>query len=236
MNVSGEERAQFEPNMVPPNDSRVSDKVPVDTKNEWTPKKQAAPLSEINGESVQEAALYINRITAFSDFLFRSNSNLRVTGGGWFEQKAGDPEFVKFTRQAEEGGESSIQLQMNAKYAHASPEMLRALAGYEFTRWLQDSGRLKMDPVDAKLASLFAAAISLKTDTTTADRHGEIWSGLLQKFGLPDIPLDTVLQILDSEHFTYAGNKRMLNELKATLSPEVLGVLAHSDVGAPVKK
>jgi len=123
---------------------------------------------------------------------------------------------------------------VNARYAHASEEMLRMVTVHEFNRWLAESGQLRMDAVDAKLAGVIVAAQSLKVDD--GYRDAEVWTNFLSRFGLPNIPLATVTGILSAEHgHAYAGSLEMVGKLKATLSPDALAAVKAAGSGAPTR-
>jgi hypothetical protein len=205
-----------------------------DTRREFTPVKQPRPASVLDGTKVLVGANMINTLSEFSAILDRVNPDSKVVPNGWFEPKLGETDLVKFEPAKGPNGKPEFRMSVNARYAHASEEMLRMVTVHEFNRWLAESGQLRMDPVDAKLAGVIVAAQSLKVDD--GYRDSEVWTNFLSRFGLPNIPLATVTGILSAEHgHAYAGSLEMVRKLKATLAPEALAALKAAGSGAPTR-
>lgn len=205
-----------------------------DTRREFTPVKQSRPASMLDGTKVLVGANMINTLSEFSAILERVNPDSKVVPNGWFEPKLGESDLVKFESARGPNGKPEFRMSVNARYAHASEEMLRLVTVHEFNRWLAESGQLRMDPVDAKLAGVIVAAQSLKVDD--GFRDSEVWTNFLSRFNLPNIPLATVTGILSAEHgHAYAGSLEMVRKLKATLSAEALAALKAQGSGAPTR-
>ena len=205
-----------------------------DTRREFTPVKHSRPASVLDGTKVLVGANMINTLSEFSAILDRVNPDSKVVPNGWFEPKLGESDIVKFEAAKGPNGKPEFRMSVNARYAHASEEMLRMVTVHGFNRWLAESGQLRMDAVDAKLAGVIVAAQSLKVDD--GYRDSEVWTNFLSRFGLPNIPLATVTGILSAEHgHAYAGSLEMVSKLKATLSPDALAALKAPGSGAPTR-
>jgi len=209
-------------------------KVAEDTAREFKPVKQERPASVLDGTKVLVAANMINTLSEFSGILDRVNPDSKVIAGGFFDPKMGEKDLIRFTEQKGKTGKPEFVMQVSSRYSHMSEEALRATTVFEFTRFLQDKGQLRMDPVDAKLASVIAFAQSLDVDDGYRDR--EVWSSLQSRYNLPaDLDKSKVMAALGQHTgHNYAGDQAVINALKAALSPATLDALKKPEVGVPV--
>jgi hypothetical protein len=210
-------------------------KVPEDTSREFQPVKQSRDASVLDGTKVLVSANMINTLSEFSGILDRVNPDSKVVAGGWYEPKMGEAkDLVRFTEQKGRDGKTEYVMTFNARYAHMSEEAMRAITVYEFTRFMQDSGKLRMDPVDAKLAGLLAFAQSLAVDEGYRDR--EVWSTFLKRYNLPEtISLSDVSSALAAHSgHNYAGDSASIAKLKQTIGQAALDALKRPEVGVPV--
>jgi hypothetical protein len=209
-------------------------KVAEDTAREFKPVKQERPASILDGTKVLVSANMINTLSEFSGILDRINPDSKVISGGFFDPKMGEKELVRFTEQKGPTGKPEFVVHVSSRYSHMSEEALRGITVFEFTRYLQDSGKLRMDPVDAKLAAVVAFAQSLDVDNGFRDR--EVWSALQSRYNLPaDLDKSKVMTALGRHTgHNYAGDQAVINALKAVLSPATLEALKKPEVGVPV--
>ena len=142
--------------------------------------------------------------------------------------------MVRFTEQKGKNGKPEYVMSFNARYAHMSEEAMRATTVFEFTRWLQDGGKLRMSPEDGKLAGVIAFAQSLAVDEGYRDR--EVFGTFLKRYNLPEsISLSDVTTALAAHTgHNYAGDATVVAKLKSSLSPDALAALARPEVGVPV--
>ncbi|MFN7130639.1 MAG: hypothetical protein ACK4N5_01060, partial [Myxococcales bacterium] len=209
------------------NTFRVSE----DTAREFTPIRQTRPAKVLDGTKVLVAGQMLNTVSEFSSILDRVNADSKVVTDGWYEPKDGDREIVRFSQARGPDRKVEFRMQINAAYAHMSEESLRAVAAYEFNRYLGKTGQLRLDPVDAKLAAMLSFAQSLQIDEGHRDR--EVWASFLKRYNLPDVGLASIHRLLDAEHHHYAGTPQMVRQLRTQLSPEVLQVLGRPEAGEP---
>lgn len=210
-------------------------KVPEDTAREFQPVKQSRDASVLDGTKILVSANMINTLAEFSGILDRVNPDSRVIAGGWYEPKMGEAkDVVRFTEQKGRDGKTEYVMTFNARYSHMSEEAMRATTAYEFNRYMQDSGKLRMDPVDAKLAGLLAFGQSLAVDEGYRDR--DVWANFVKRYNFPEtISLSDVSSALAAHTgHNYAGDSAGVAKLKAALGPDALAALARPEVGAPV--
>ncbi|MHB8873404.1 MAG: hypothetical protein ACYC8T_06925 [Myxococcaceae bacterium] len=210
-------------------------KVPEDTAREFTPVKQDRPAGVLDGTKVLISANMINTLSEFSTILDRANPDSKVVPAGWFEPKIGERDVVRFTQGKGADGKPEYHMTVSSQYAHMSEEALRATTVYEFNRYLQTSGQLRMDPVDAKLAGMLVFVQSLKVDD--GYRDSEVWKSFLNRYALPpETSMSAFSQLLDAEHgHAYAGSPEMVRKLREQLSPAALEALRKPEVGEPVQ-
>jgi len=124
---------------------------------------------------------------------------------------------------------------VNARYSHMSEEALRATTVYEFNRYLANSGQLRLDPVDAKLAGLLVFVQSLKVDD--GYRDDEVWKSFLNRYAFPpDTSFDSISSVLDSEvGHAYAGSPEMVKALREKLTPAALEAFKKPEVGQAIQ-
>jgi len=209
-------------------------KVAEDTAREFKPVKQDRPAGILDGTKVLVSANMINTLSEFSGILDHVNPDSKVIGGGFFDPKMGEKDLIRFTEQKSKTGKPEFVMQVNSRYSHMSEEALRGVGVYEFTRFLQDKGHLRLAPVDGKLAAVVAFAQSLDVDDGYRDR--EVWSQMLTRFNLPaDIDQGKVMSALGSHTgHNYAGDQAVINALKAALSPATLEALKKPEAGVPI--
>ncbi len=210
-------------------------KVPEDTAREFAPVKQDRPASVLDGTKILVSANMINTLSEFSGILDRANADSKVIAGGWFEPKPGEPkDVVRFAEQKSKDGKSEYVMTFSARYAHMSEECIRATTAYEFNRYLQDSGKLRMSPEDAKLAGVVVFAQSLAVDE--GYRDGEVFKNFLKRYNLPEtISLSDVNSALGGHTgHNYAGDAAVIAKLKTAIGPQVVASLARPEVGVPV--
>ncbi|MFO0601310.1 MAG: hypothetical protein U0228_38735 [Myxococcaceae bacterium] len=210
-------------------------KVPEDTAREFQPVKQDRPATVLDGTKVLISANMINTLAEFSGILDRVNPDSKVIAGGWYEPKPGEPkDVVRFTEQKGRDGKTEWVMTFNARYSHMSEEAMRATTAYEFNRYMQDSGKLRMTPEDAKLAGVLVFAQSLAVDEGYRDR--EVFGTFLKRYNLPEsIELSAVTSALGQHTgHNYAGDSAALAALKKSLTPDALAALSRPEVGGPV--
>ncbi|HEY3452885.1 MAG TPA: hypothetical protein VGK67_41470 [Myxococcales bacterium] len=207
-------------------------RVPEDTRREFTPVVQNQPARTLDGTKVVMAGNMINTVSEFSGILDRVNRDSKVVPDGWFEPKDSDKEIVKFDKVTNREGMVEYHMKVSAKYAHASEPMLRAVAAYEFNRYLNATGQLRMDPSDAKINGLLLAQHSLDIDGDWRD--GDLWKSFLTKYNFPaNVDYSKIQTIKDAEHHFYAGSDDMVAKIKAALPKEVVDALKGATVGEP---
>jgi hypothetical protein len=210
-------------------------KVPEDTAREFQPVKQDRPASVLDGTKVLVSANMINTLSEFSGILDRVNPDSKVIAGGWYEPKPGDPkDVVRFTEQKGPGGKTEYVMSFNARYAHMSEEAMRATTVYEFTRFLQDGGKLRLSPEDGKLAGAMAFAQSLDVDE--GYRDSAVWANFLKRYNLPEgLTLSSARSALAAHTgHNYAGDTAVIAKLKQLIGPDALAELKKPEVGVPV--
>jgi hypothetical protein len=206
-----------------------------DTAREFQPVKQSRDATVLDGTKVLVSANMINTLSEFSGILERVNPDSRVVAGGWYEPKVGEAkDVVRFTEQKGRDGKTEYVMSFNARSSHMSEEAMRATTAYEFNRYMQDSGKLRMDPVDAKLAGLLVFGQSLAVDEGLRDR--DVWANFLKRYNLPEtISLANVTTALAAHSgHSYAGDSAGVANLKAAIGPAALAALARPEVGVPV--
>jgi len=207
-------------------------RVPEDTRRELTPLLQERPAKTLDGTKVLMAGNMINTISEFSGILDRVNRDSKVVPDGWFEPKDTDKELVKFEKVTNREGKAEYHLKVSARYAHASEPMLRAVTIYEFNRYLNATGQLRMEPTDAKINGLLLAQHSLDIDGDWRD--GELWKSFLNKYSFPStVDYRTIGNIKDAEHHFYAGSDAMVAKIRAALPQDVLERIKDATVGEP---
>jgi hypothetical protein len=210
-------------------------KVPEDTAREFAPVKQDRPATVLDGTKVLVSANMINTLSEFSGILDRVNPDSKVIAGGWYEPKPGDPkDVVRFSEQKGRDGKTEWVMTFNARYSHMSEEAMRATTAYEFNRFMQDSGKLRMTPEDSKLAGVLVFAQSLAVDEGYRDR--EVFTNFLKRYNLPQtITLSQVQSALAAHTgHNYAGDSAALANLKAAIGAAAVEQLKKPEVGVPV--
>lgn len=209
-------------------------KVPEDTQREFKPVKQERPAGTLDGTKVLVSANMVNTLSEFSGLLDGVNPDSKVIAGGWFDPKMGEKDLIRFTEQKSKAGKPEFVMQVSSRYSHMSEEALRGITVFEFTRFLTDSGKLRLDPVDAKLACVIAFAQSLDVDDGYRDR--EVWAALQSRYNLPaELDKASVMSALGSHTgHNYAGDQAVINALKAALPSATLEQLKKPEVGVPV--
>ncbi|GMU61977.1 MAG: hypothetical protein AMXMBFR34_37400 [Myxococcaceae bacterium] len=210
-------------------------KVPEDTAREFQPVKQTRDASVLDGTKVLVSANMINTLSEFSGILDRVNPDSKVVAGGWYEPKMGEAkDVVRFSEQKGKDGKTEYVMSFNARYSHMSEEAMRATTIYEFNRWMQDTGKLRMDPVDAKLAGMLAFGQSLSVDE--GYRDSEVWTNFLKRYNFPDtISLSDVSSALAAHTgHNYAGDSAGIAKLKQAIGQAALDALKKPEVGVPI--
>jgi hypothetical protein len=210
-------------------------KVPEDTAREFKPVKQDRPAGVLDGTKVNVSAQMVNTLSEFSTILDQANRDSKVVANGWFEPKMGEREVVRFTQAKGSDGKPEFHMSVNARYSHMSEEALRATTVYEFNRYLANSGQLRMDPVDAKLAGLLVFVQSLKVDD--GYRDAEVWKSFLNRYAFPaDTSFSAISSVLDSEAgHAYAGSPEMVKALREKLTPAALAAFKKPEVGEAIQ-
>jgi hypothetical protein len=210
-------------------------KVPEDTRREFEPVKQDRHATVLDGTKVLVSANMVNTLSEFSGVLDRANPDSKVIAGGWYEPKAGEPkDVVRFAEQKGRDGKTEYVMTFNARYSHMSEEAMRATTAFEFNRYMQDSGKLRLTPEDAKLAGIAVFAQSLAVDEGYRDR--EVFTNFLKRYNLPEtITLSQVTTALAAHTgHNYAGDTAVVNSLKAAIGPDAVAALKKPEVGVPV--
>lgn len=210
-------------------------KVPEDTAREFAPVKQERPSTVLDGTKVLVSANMVNTLSEFSGILDRANPDSKVIAGGWYEPKPGEPkDLVRFTEQKGKDGKTEYVMTVNARYSHMSEEAMRAITAFEFNRFMQDTGKLRMTPEDAKLAGIAVFAQSLAVDE--GYRDGDVFKNFLKRYNLPEtITLSQVSSALGQHTgHNYAGDTAVVNALKAAIGPDAVAALKRPEVGVPV--
>ncbi len=209
-------------------------KVPEDTTREFQPVKQDRHASVLDGTKVLVSANMVNTLSEFSGILEHANPDSKVVAAGWFEPKLGEKDVVRFTEQKGRDGKTEYAMSVSARYSHLSEEALRAVTVYEFNRFLQDKGLLRMEPVDAKLGGALAFAQSLAVDE--GYRDNEVWSTFLKRYNLPaELTLSAATQALGAHQgHAYAGDMACVRKLKELIGAQALEALKRPEAGVPV--
>jgi hypothetical protein len=197
--------------------------------------KQDRPSTVLDGTKVLISANMVNTLSEFSGILDRANPDSKVIAGGWYEPKPGEPkDVVRFAEQKAKDGKTEYVMTFNARYSHMSEEAMRATTAYEFNRFMQDSGKLRLSPEDSKLAGVMVFAQSLAVDE--GYRDSEVFKNFLKRYNLPEsISLNSVSSALSGHTgHNYAGDAAVIAKLKVTLTPDALAALARPEVGVPV--
>jgi hypothetical protein len=206
--------------------------VGADTRREFQPVRQSRPSGVMDGTKINIAAQTLNTVSEFSSILERVNADSKVVPQGWFEPKLGERDVIRFSQTKGPDGKAEFRMAVNARYGHMSEEALRATAVYEFGKWLQAEGALKLEPVDAKLNGLLGFAQSLHIDESSRD--DEVWGAFLDRYNFPEVDRRAIQRVLDAEHRHYAGSPQMLQQLRTALGPELVAKLTDAAVGQPV--
>ncbi len=210
-------------------------KVAEDTAHEFAPVKQDRPANVLDGTKVLVSANMVNTLSEFSGILDRANPDSKVIAGGWYEPRPGEPKDVaRFTEQKGKDGKTEYVMTFSARYAHMSEEAMRATTAYEFNRYMQDGGKLRLTPEDSKLAGVMLFAQSLAVDE--GFRDGEVFKNFLKRYNLPEtISLSDVTTALSAHTgHNYAGDPAVIAKLKTLVSADALAALKRPEVGVPV--
>ncbi len=210
-------------------------KVTEDTAREFQAVKQDRPATVLDGTKVLVSANMVNTLSEFSGILDRANPDSKVVSGGWYEPKPGEPkDVVRFAEQKGRDGKTEYVMTFNARYSHMSEEAMRATTAYEFNRFMQDGGKLRLTPEDSKLAGMMLFAQSLSVDE--GYRDGEVWKNFLNRYNLPEtVSLSSVNSALASHTgHNYAGDSAVIAKLKTLITPDALAALKRPEVGVPV--
>lgn len=210
-------------------------KVPEDTAREFQPVKQDRPATVLDGTKILVSANMVNTLSEFSGILDGPNADSKVIAGGWYEPKPGEPkDVVRFTEQKGRDGKPEYVMTVNARYSHMSEEAMRATTAYEFNRFMQDGGKLRLTPEDSKLAGMIVFAQSLAVDE--GYRDGDVWKNFLNRYNLPEtVSLSAVSSALGGHTgHNYAGDAAVIAKLKTLITPDALAALKRPEVGVPV--
>ena len=111
---------------------------------------------------------------------------------------------------------------------------MNVITAYEFNRFMQDGGKLRLSPEDSKLAGVMLFAQSLAVDEGFRDR--EVFTTFLKRYNLPEnISLSDVTSALAAHSgHNYAGDPAVIARLKTLISPDALASLKRPEVGVPV--
>ena len=208
--------------------------VPEDTAREFQPVKQDRPSTVLDGTKILVSANMVNTLSEFSGILDRVNPDSKVIAGGFFDPKMGEKDLVRFTEQKSKAGKPEFVVQVNSRYSHMSEEAMRATTAYEFNRFMQDGGKLRLTPEDSKLAGMIVFAQSLAVDE--GYRDGDVWKNFLNRYNLPEtVSLSAVNSALGGHTgHNYAGDAAVIAKLKTLITPDALAALKRPEVGVPV--
>lgn len=198
-----------------------------DTAREFSPIPPARAANELVGTKLHFAAMSTNRISIYNELLHERNGKAEIAPGGYYAPEAGEKGMFRFER----ADGDTVNMSMNANYAHTSEEALRMASAYEYSLFKgQEPGwPLGRERTDNILHSLVLASQSLNSDS--GYRDSAVWGEFLKAYNLPNIPLSTVASARDVEHEYYSGSQASVEQLKRTLGPDILAKLAQSDVG-----
>ncbi len=212
-------------------------RVAEDAARDFEAKDPGRPADSIVGTRVHIAAMGINRNSHFNEVTMYRNPAGNVVDDGFFEPKAGEREIIRFEKDRQ-GDEGVVRMRVNARFAHMSEESLRALAMYEWNRFLAaesaaSPGGWPLDAVGTKLHGLVLLNHSLYTDS--GYRDDEVWTKALSALGFPEMDRSIFERVRaqDYDRHSYAGSEQGVAELRALLPPAVLARLADPAVGVP---
>ena len=202
------------------------------TREEFEPTEPTHPVDKMVGIKPHMAVQTINRLSLYNELLEPLNNTGKVISGGWYEPQENDYNIVRFEK-TKINGKTAYVMKANARYSKMSEESLRAVAMYEFTRYMAETQRnWKLDDLDTKLMGLILASHSLHTDSSYRDY--EVWNQFLKAYNFPDIDRSLVEWAKEEGegrgHF-YSGSVESVRLLKEKLSPEILEKLKNKDVG-----
>lgn len=197
---------------------------------ELRPVEQSTSADRLDGTVVNVASVFANTLLLYNDPLGDEHSLGQVVANGWFDPKPGEKDLFKFTRAKTPAGQEIVLLQTNSRYAHASEEMLRLAALYEYNRFVSGG----TDPVAMKVNGLQLVAASLLFDSGNND--ASVWTEFKRAYHFPpELPLDELKAYLDdSDNHDYTGSpsigRRYLDLLRQR-APGSAEKLARADVG-----
>lgn len=203
------------------------EQVAVDTARELQPIRHDAIA--FDGAAFQRAGQTANRFAGYNEVIQDVFRDSRLVANGYFVPGPEDASVVRFRAAEGPEGQELYLMQLNADFAHMSEETLRAVVAFELNRFLVDTGRADLDPVDAKINGLMMVIGTMQADESSRDR--EIWSTLLDAYGLPAMDYGTFAGPVNGDHDHHAGGRETLAEIRAGLSDEIIQALEREDTG-----
>ncbi len=194
-----------------------------DTGAEFTAKDPGVAVDRLDGTHVHEAAQIMNTTTHFSDFMTTHGTGDSFVGKGYFKPASDDDPMVKIS-PVKLGAIKSYEVQVNAHFAHASEEAIKAEA---FFTLAHSEPFLRSDDskLDTCLKGLILVAHSLDVDS--GHRDGEIFKALCKRHGLPEIDLWLVKACVELDH-VYAGSEASIQKLSTKLGPDLLAKITDA--------
>lgn len=200
---------------------------------EVDPTREFEPIARdgvfFDGAAFQRAGQAANRFAGYNEVIRDVFRDSRVVADGYFVPGPDEPDIVRVTAIDSPDGEELYLIQLNADFAHMSEETLRAVVGFELNRFLVDTGRAELDPVDAKINGLMMAHGTMSHDHSYRDR--EIWSALLEAYNFPEMEYSTFSGPVNSDHDLPAGNRDAIDQIREALPDDVIEALEQDDVG-----
>ncbi len=225
-----------------------------DTAREFVPRDPGRAAEALDGTDVHVAANVCNTAVLYNPLTKKYNALGRIVGGGYADFGGSAP-IVRVV-DVELDGEPAWALEVNHRYAHMTEEALRAVALYAFNghialaddadgeaaidgtyreRWRASTWSTGAGPdrVDVHLMGLTLAMFTLTYDMNDGfagphRRDVEIWRGLLQHFGLPDLDHKAIWQLIWDEKHDYAGSPGIVGKWRDTLDGDTLERIAQA--------
>ncbi len=202
--------------------------VKTDTAREFQPIQQPRATEDLVGTNIHFAAMSTNRISVYSEILGTSqrNGKAEVVPGGYHDAKPGETGLFHFNKTPE----GTVEMTMDARFAHMSEEALRMASAYEYA--LHKGATDPTWPLkgaDDKMHALVFAAQSLNTDS--GYRDSAVWDAFLKAYNLPQIPLSTVNSTIEADSHYYSGSRASVSALRGKLDASVIDQLGQAGVG-----
>ena len=207
------------------------------SRRELVPLVSGRRADQLGGKTLLVAASAVNMASEMNSLFEKLNAESDVVPGGWFEPQGDADPIVRFTvdtqrKDAKGKVRPSFVMRVNAHYAHMQEETLRALAVFEFSRFVATRPEANgIAKADVLLMGLIATALLLEKDMSTG--VDETWNALLTRFQLPQALglFDFKAALTHHQSKFYAGDETTLAYLKQRLDPQVVQRLSEPQAG-----